>query len=52
MKTENEFFKAKRPWPKIKDQVIRSYLVGVVLLELPRRFIIKDIQHLMEPRKD
>jgi spore photoproduct lyase len=29
MKIENEFFKTKRPWSKIKDQVIRSYLVGV-----------------------
>ena len=29
MKTENEFFKAKRPWSKIKDQVIGNYLVGI-----------------------
>ena len=27
MTTENDFFKAKRPWSKIKDEVLRNYLV-------------------------
>ncbi len=44
MKTENEFFKAKRPWSRIKDQVIGSYLVPYLnkVSKLGQKIIIVD----------
>lgn len=44
MVTENEFFKAKRPWSKIKDQVIGSYLVPYLrkVSKLGHRIVIVD----------
>lgn len=44
MKTENEFFKAKRPWSRIKDQVIGSYLVPYLnkVSKLGQKIVIVD----------
>jgi len=44
MVTESEFFKRKRPWSKIKDQVIGSYLVPYLrkVSKLRRLIIIVD----------
>jgi three-Cys-motif partner protein len=44
MKTENEFFKAKRPWSKIKDQVIGNYLVLYLnkVSKLGQKIVIVD----------
>jgi spore photoproduct lyase len=44
MKTENEFFKAKRPWSKIKDQVIGNYLVPYLnkVSKLGEKIVIVD----------
>lgn len=44
MTTSNEFFKAKRPWSKIKDQIIGSYLVPYLnkVSKLERKIVIVD----------
>ncbi len=44
MKTKNEFFKAKRPWSKIKDQIIGSYLVPYLnkVSKLGHKIVIVD----------
>jgi len=44
MTTENEFFRAKRPWSKIKDRVIGNYLVPYLrkVSKLQQRIIIVD----------
>jgi spore photoproduct lyase len=44
MKTESEFFKAKRPWSKIKDQVIGNYLVPYLnkVSKLGQKIVIVD----------
>jgi len=44
MKTENEFFKGKRPWSKIKDQVIGNYLVPYLnkISKLREKIVIVD----------
>jgi len=44
MRTENEFFRAKRPWSKIKDQVIGNYLVPYLnkVSKLGQRIVIVD----------
>jgi len=44
MITENEFFRAKRPWSRIKDKVIGSYLVPYLkkVSRLGHRIVIVD----------
>jgi len=44
MKTESEFFKAKRPWSKIKDQVIGNYLIPYLnkVSKLGEKIVIVD----------
>ncbi|MEW6376420.1 MAG: three-Cys-motif partner protein TcmP [Thermodesulfobacteriota bacterium] len=44
MTTENEFFKAKRPWSKIKDKVIGNYLVPYLnkVSKLGEKIVIGD----------
>ncbi len=44
MTTESEFFKAKRPWSKIKDEVLASYLPGYLkkVASLGREIVLMD----------
>ena len=44
MKTESEFFKAKRTWSRIKDQIIGSYLVPYLnkVSKLGKKIVIVD----------
>lgn len=44
MKSEDEFFKGKRPWSKIKDKVIADYLVPYLnkVSKLRHKIVIVD----------
>lgn len=44
MRKESEFFSGKRPWSKIKDQVIEDYLIPYLnkVSKLKKKIIIVD----------